>query len=550
MAKFWGIIRRRLEGKPRRTTVKNTVEKDPESSVSKTSIPRLERLSDDLLLDIMELVAIPQTAHPMQECLGTIDLLSLMCCNRHMYVLGEPILYRNLIESSPLRLPKFIRTIIGRPHLAEYVRNVKFKDRITLNTPALLEVLSSLDKGRIEFLIESRIIPDNTDPDKFEQGKLIKAQPTETPSYITTFRSRPDMKRDEDRKNFKTGLQAGYWTFMRGFILSLLPNIEELHISISRDSSHPDGLTQVLLRAAEFRYRSTTSPSPKPLSRLRDLTLSYDNYQRCPGIWYIFPYLAHHTLQSFTGDLIRSRYFEITEYWSLLPPELRLKSLRLKRSNIHTQSLHKLLQYCPVLEILEYEHEHFPGDLIFNPEKFVSSIEHLKPCLQELGLVLCGRGRYYPNTADISEEVTTISLSEFEKLTNLSITANLWLGALKSPKASRDSTIYQATYQWQPPPPEQKFTQCLPRSLEYLCLKECSGWVEEEVSELVEQAAIVTPNLKTLVLKGTEFESPLYYANLLRRPAAEPLFRRNQSAARKLEEDCIAKGIKLDVRYY
>jgi len=129
----------------------NTVGQDLESSVSKTSLSRLEQLSDDLLLDIMELVAIPRKnfpGHPMQGCLGTIDLLSLMRCNRHMYVLGEPILYRNFVESSPIRLPRFMRTIIWKPHLAESVRNIELmeKDQTIHDGPNLVKVLSPTDK--------------------------------------------------------------------------------------------------------------------------------------------------------------------------------------------------------------------------------------------------------------------------------------------------------------------------------------------------------------------------------------------------------------------
>jgi hypothetical protein len=335
---------------------------------------------------------------------------------------------------------------------------------------------------------------------------------------------------------------------MAGFILFLLPNIEKLHVIISWDTDRPtDGLAYVFLKAAEFRYRSTTSPSLKPLSRLRDLTISHSDYYKYLGIRSLFPYLAHHTLQSFTGNQIEGQYFVVDEDWSLLSPELRLKSLRLQRSKIHTQTLHKLLQLCPVLEILEYEHKQSRGETIFEPEKFTSSIEHLKPCLRKL--VLYRSWKDFRSPTFIAEEATTISLSAFEKLTNLSITANLLLGGLKPPNVPRISTIYQTSHQWRPPPPKQKLTQCLPKSLEYLCLRECGEGIHEDVSELVEQAAIVTPNLKTLVLTNLEFEYRGHHESSTRGQATERLFRMNQNAARRFEEDCIAKGIELSVLY-
>lgn len=556
---------------------------EPGTATVKTSLSSLERLSDDLLLDIMELVAIPRANFRRS------DLLALMCCNRHMYILGGPILYRNFIEGNITCLPRFIRTIIWRPFLAEYVHNVNFRETEQFKswesilskrptrvapwephwvTPVLplpitksnrrkwegelaidnKRVLSRTDKARIEFLIKSRIILDNTDSDKIEQSKL-KALPTMIRDIFGILRR----KENGDQGDFAEGLKTGKWRFMAGFILSLLPNIEKLHIIIAQNVDQPaDGLAYVFLRAAKFRYRSTTSPSPNPLSRLKDLTISYANRFMCLGIWALFPYLAHHTLQSFTGDgiggyvdRIEGRDSGRDEYWSLLPPELRLKSLRLERSNINTKYLRKLLQLCPVLEILKYEHyQSAQGEDIFEPEKFGLSIEHLKPCLLELVLY-----RPFPELQIIAccaEEVAPISLSAFEKLTRLSITANLLLGALKGPEGQ---TFYLKTYQWRPPPPGQNLTQCLPKSLEYLCLRECGEDIDEDISELVEQATIVTPNLKTLVLSNSKFECGLYHADFKRELATERLFRMNRSAAKRFEEDCIAKGIKLDVLY-
>jgi hypothetical protein len=192
---------------------------------------------------------------------------------------------------------------------------------------------------------------------------------------------------------------------------------------------------------------------------------------------------------------------------------------------------------CPVLDILKYEHDQSQGEAIFEPGKFASSIEHFRHCLQDL--VLYRPEKYYKTTACRRKEVTTISFSEFKKLTSLSITVNLLLGAPKSPKAS---TIYQISHQWIPPPPEQNLTQCLPKSLEYLCLKECSEWIEEDVSELVEQVSTLSPNLKTLVLTFEKIKRSSIFGN----PRGLKI---NWSAAEKWEEQCTAKGIEFDVLY-
>jgi hypothetical protein len=107
-----------------------------------------------------------------------------------MYILGEPVLYRDLIGTSPACLPRFIRTIIWRPHLAEYVRNVNLRERKfpfknkeyakeRAFRVALAELLSPANKARIRFLTNSPITPDNGGifgSDKTQQKKL-KALP-------------------------------------------------------------------------------------------------------------------------------------------------------------------------------------------------------------------------------------------------------------------------------------------------------------------------------------------------------------------------------------
>jgi len=66
---------------------------------------------------------------------------------------------------------------------------------------------------------------------------------------------------------------------------------------------------------------------------------------------------------------------------------------------------------------------------------------------------------------------------------------------------------------------------------------------------LVDQATIVTPNLTTLVLTYEDFEHRDYLGNFRRRQATDRLFGMNRSVVKKLEEDCTAKGIDLDVLY-
>ena len=59
MAKFWGMIKGEVIGDSEISSFQNSIRQDPESSDSRTSLSRLEQLSNNLLLDIIELVAIP-----------------------------------------------------------------------------------------------------------------------------------------------------------------------------------------------------------------------------------------------------------------------------------------------------------------------------------------------------------------------------------------------------------------------------------------------------------------------------------------------------------
>jgi hypothetical protein len=46
-----------------------------------------------------------------------------------------------------------------------------------------------------------------------------------------------------------------------------------------------------------------------------------------------------------------------------------------------------------------------------------------------------------------------------------------------------------------------KLSKCLPKSLEYLKLKNCGKNVAKYVLELIKKSGVVTPNLKSIVLK-------------------------------------------------
>lgn len=101
----------------------------------------LESLSDDLLLEIMELVAdsVTKAHHLYERRLRNNDLLSLMRCSRRLYRLGEPILYRKLIQTTSKALPRFIKTILAHPNLVDHVRSVILTDRGPAKPPDVVD---------------------------------------------------------------------------------------------------------------------------------------------------------------------------------------------------------------------------------------------------------------------------------------------------------------------------------------------------------------------------------------------------------------------------
>jgi hypothetical protein len=54
--------------------------------------------------------------------LSTEDLANLSLCSKHLYKLAQPDLYSTVTQTGKRAIPALIRTLLAKPHLAQYVK--------------------------------------------------------------------------------------------------------------------------------------------------------------------------------------------------------------------------------------------------------------------------------------------------------------------------------------------------------------------------------------------------------------------------------------------
>jgi len=410
----------------------------------------LNSLSNDLLLDITELVALPtQVFYPTRDCYkqATKDLLSFMLCSKRYQLVVERVLYQRFVQNTPYALLKFRKTLLAKPRLLQYVRKVQLRDL------------------------------EGTDLDP--EGVLS--------DILNLFQFPTEIKRDIEFLEARLSL----WYEESISTLLLLPNLED--ITITRASRNPTASFPFFntLRNLLLTHPANSKAQTPQLSNLRKLAIEYHdlNYRTRAGFEDTEFLLALPSLTTFDGDRLLDRE------WAPSSPDamFQLRTLRLRESNLSPTVIRNLLSCCPLLEYLIYEHDkHHDKESSFFPHYFRESIAQLQPCLQSLELYRSEKGQY---ATYISEEFTTIgSLVPFQKLRYLSITAHLLLG----PQKFRGSDWYSKACKFGPHQCEtQSLANCVPESLEHLRLKDCGSKIFEHVSELLNEPI---PNLKFITL--------------------------------------------------
>ena len=472
-------------------------------------------LSNELLHDIIQFVGLPRPffVNPPKGCKATEDLVSILLCSRRFKSVAEPILYGKLVQKTGKGLPKFIRTILGRPTLAQHVRTVQITD-IPSPISYLSSIFGSEEMGFIHALGQTYIGSRHA---------------------VTTWIG---------------AIKSGRWDALTALVLVLLPNVEALQIdSCKSNMESPKTYLNILFsRAATPQNQLDTGVNLSALTKLHKIAISYAKRQVVEESDACIPLIKHGSLKTFEGDMMG----DIGQGISLGKPlglTLGLTSLRIERSNLSILSLQDLLSCCPFLERLMYEHDQNREEEPFSPRKFGIAIAHLNSCLQELVLYrtdMRGLHGYGPRPASTEELTLVKTLTAFEKLTKISMSADLLLGPQKS-----ENLTHRRFAHANGGGETQKLAEGVPKCLEELYLKNCGNQVMQHVCALLEYKNLVTPNLKRVTLEFVDRNSSHYFGGFVDRAWRQQHVHLavNQKEIEKLEAECKANGVVLEILY-
>lgn len=434
----------------------------------------IETLSTENLLQIMELLVIPSNKldHPpgFNE---PKHLNSLMRCLKNFQGLGEPILYRTYTQKSPAGLIQFLRTVISRPNLLQYVRRVHLS---FVPTPTGLQSQFINLLGGVG------------------HGVFTTSEGREIARRVHTRNPQGDFAGAWLGK-----ICQGLWEGTAPLVISMIPNLEELRITNCTHGFN-DSITYL-----KYVFSSSTR-TPKKLA-IRCEETEYRNPNRV-SLKTIVDLLGSRNIESFECSNLREGSSEEDEGgygtlsmkggWNNLPPlQFNIKSLQLKASNLSTGTIKGILQSCPHLEHVTYQHEQHCKEYPFRPRKFMDSIIHLKSTLQELAVYQASPSMLHGNSAAYAadEDHCMGSLAEFTKLRELSLCSKL----LPHPPFP----VYD--YGWYSrvvpdPLPEIPLVEFFPASLEELRIRGCEFKVVLRMTEFLAWKATLFPHLKKLTL--------------------------------------------------
>ncbi|KAL2062651.1 hypothetical protein VTL71DRAFT_5723 [Oculimacula yallundae] len=397
---------------------------------------------------------------------GSIDRASVSQTCQQFYNIAEPILYSSFTQNDPEAGPLFIRSILQKPHRANYVKSFKSRssnlkyghDR---TSSPIISILSGLEPGYIGLIA-------NTWPDDGCVGDR----------WLTDFYS-------------------GQWTAITCVILSLLPNLEELVLLVAREHilfednqfRQPNCYPHILQSLAHRSCQNLEGPSGPPKS-LRRLTFEFsDKLGTFAGIFRPFDYFCGIKDLTLVGTYDRELFKQPNTIVE------SLERLSLRDTAVPSALLVEFLPRFSKLKGLEYSSRDYwaqsgvagpdawLGGYDFTIGDFVSAIEPLHERLEEL-VILTGDQRMSHGAVEAYQ--TLGSLQEFTRLRQLESTECLLLGHDKSSSDHWDgqTTRRQGHYRAEE---LQKSISNLPNSLETLVIQNCRVDIYDWLNHLLEQ---------------------------------------------------------------
>jgi hypothetical protein len=423
------------------------------------------------------------------------ELVALMCCSRHLKELAEPVLYSNFSPTGPHAYPFFLRTILRRPELSQFVRNASIH---MSNLP--------MTHGRCAENMEFF-----TDRD----WDLVEI------SIDHTCTSHPEISR-----LWQQLIRDGHFGPLVAAIFSLLVNLTNLNVGEFPSESLSVFLLQMIGWASE-RHSDTdiatllskVNISTQPQS-LKKLTISaFDSLT----IDFISIYGPLFDMSSLTSLTIFGGYWSWT---AQVYPSMR--EVRILESHLSPEGFDRLFKSFPNLEHLSYEHD---GRRKWVRHQFALAGPGLPllPVTQHLRTL---RLKFDAEIDDHWDSTTLGSLTSFSSLEHIHVPAFMLLGS------EEDDTA-------------QKLADILPASVHVLNLSRCEDDMLLQITEFTESTSLRTPNLEKIILQfdDSAAESGMGASGEGDRlePGPSPPRAFDRKEAERLRNICEEIGIELEV---
>ncbi|KAH6668981.1 hypothetical protein B0J14DRAFT_154060 [Halenospora varia] len=484
------------------------------------SIPDiLNLLSDELLLQIIEYVGCSTEFSEYGGIAqhGPKQLQKLASCSRRLHKITLPVLYSHYREHQEHTdtatkencLQLFLCQILEKPELANYV-----------------QVYHGLARDNQDF--DDNVVDEDYwhDDDSLDMSSLEEKH-WEAISDLLDMVTNHDV--DEAAK-WGLAIKRGSWDATTAFLLSILPNLEELEFEgySYTDAVYPY-IMRVLSRAKSKQERGDSGRGS--LHKLSRVALEYWDTECGLSLNLLVPYLTLPSVESFYGRMLDQSNYDEDDRSASLRAELKLqtKTLYLVHSSISQDILEVFFGAFDSLERLIYDH-HTVGNPEFEPPRVMAALSHLAPTLKELTLLnLDGVG------ASSYENFPVGSLRGCEKLKKLDMNARMLIGF------SRSEWEVDVEESWES---EQNLVDSLPPNLEYLRLRS-PGWADVPfITSFVSSKSTNFPNLRTLELGWERIQYPNSPPSL--EPFIHPGFTKEE--AMTLWELCKKMGVEIPMK--
>lgn len=349
------------------------------------------RIPTEALIDIFKYAGVDETISSWR---------SLASVNQRFNGIVIPMLYSRFDETSRSSVPRFLRTALANPELANHVR---------------IYVGSGIASG------ESLDVSTLGESD-FEACKTI----------VERMEPRPEMVAD-----WMLRIREGNWHALTSILLVLLSNLEDLEL-IGYREDEAGHMRCALGMSARLQQSGTTGQFS--LEHLTDISLSaptpqeeYEPYgsRLTPEPEYLcfsdtVPFLMLPSVDSVAISRLSSGEMEHNGWAAAIshePLNLRVRDLELNDTCLDMDWLHRFLHHFPLLRRFSYNHVAEEQGPDFLPQRIGRAIAHLRPCLEELEISsLCEQNGKYTTPREIG------SLAGFERLRSIDVEGNILFG--------------------------------------------------------------------------------------------------------------------------